>query len=45
MQRDTYFGLAKFKDSIPFVHSSTLVILAVLVGDRILLVRGSLRGV
>lgn len=41
----TYFVLSKFKDSIAFVHSSTLVILTVLLGDRILLVRGSLLGV
>lgn len=41
----TYFVLSKFKDSIALVHSSTLVILTVLLGDRILLVRGSLLGV
>lgn len=40
-----YFALSKFKDSIAFVHSSTLVILTDLVGDRILLVTGSLLGV
>lgn len=40
-----YFVLSRSKDSMARVHSSTLVILAVCVGDRILFVAGSLLGV
>lgn len=45
MRYVTYLILSKFKDSIAFVHSSTLAILTDLVGDTILLVIGSLLGV
>lgn len=45
MSNIIYFVLSKFKLSIAFVHSSTLVILTDFEGDRILLVTGSLLGV
>lgn len=44
MRNVAYFVLSKCRDSIAFAHSSTLVIVTEL-GDRILLLTGSLLGV